>query len=362
MSDRRDFIVVGGGIAGLATALGLAKHGYRVSVYDQGRLEDSATSRATGILTFQMPPPFMDWAVETWRIYKGMLESEGGLWEAGALLFSKEKNCIDRIKRWFGSRNLDAYYVDVREAEIVAGVKINMGEGEYAMYTSEILVDVGQLLNTYHRLLSEYDVDVKYGADVKLISDGVKVDGVSVKGEVIIAAGPWTPQLIPELKDKLIIYKCQVAHVKGVRLNVIIEDDILDYYASPAGGNTIMLGDGSNARLNDPREGFKPDMWESVKLMEKLAKRIEGLDNIYPISVWSAPCVVGIDGFPVAGVVREGLYVIAGFNGVGISLAPAVAERVVGLIRGVWKRFDMLDPHRDIKEVDIDLPEPYRFC
>ncbi len=362
MSSRKDFIVVGGGIAGLAVALNLAKHGYKVAVYDQGRLEDSATAKAAGILTFQMPPPFVDWAVETLNIYRGMRGSDEGLKDVGALLFSVESGCVERIKRWISSYNLKAYSIDASRAESIAGVELHVERDEEILYTSEFLVDIGWLLNTYQKLLSEYDAEVRYGVSVSLSDNEVIAGGVKIRGEVVVAAGSWTPILLPELKDKLIMYRCQVASVKGVKLGVIIEDDVSDYYASPAGSNSILLGDGSNTRLTEPNEGYKPDMWETYELMEKLARRIKGVEETYPESVWSAPCVAGRDGFPVAGAVSEGLYVIAGFNGVGISLAPAVAERVADVIRGVRKISEMLDPHREIKAVLMELPEPYRFC
>ncbi|MGC9072196.1 MAG: FAD-dependent oxidoreductase, partial [Acidilobus sp.] len=59
LGEGRRAAVVGAGLAGLWTALRLARRGYEVTVYERDHPGYGASSRAAGIISLQLPVPLL---------------------------------------------------------------------------------------------------------------------------------------------------------------------------------------------------------------------------------------------------------------------------------------------------------------
>ncbi len=73
MARARHVAVIGGGIIGCATALGLAKRGCQVTVLERGTPGGESSGAAAGLLaplgSAADPSPFNRLAIESWRLY-----------------------------------------------------------------------------------------------------------------------------------------------------------------------------------------------------------------------------------------------------------------------------------------------------
>ncbi|MEB3860971.1 MAG: FAD-binding oxidoreductase [Desulfurococcales archaeon] len=347
---RADYTIIGGGIAGLTTALLLAERGYRVRVYEERYPGAGATGAAAGLLVLHLKPQLIEIALDSLSIYK-RIAGKGYIFNMGALLFTTP-SCARGYEEAMRSHGLAAYRVDEERAREIAGLPLRTMEGEEVLYVDEYLVDVGSLVSRLHSLLGEAGATIEHAPG-----------SIEAEGETIIAAGAWSHLLAPELQDKLILYRCQAAAYEAPRPGPALEDDTHGYYAVTHPGGDLVAGDGANTIITRPEEGYTPDQWEPYEILERISKRIPGAEEGYPRRIWSAPCSTTPDSLPLAGTLREGIHVITGFNGLGITLAGGVAARLVDYLEGKTRSMGMLDPARPMPPPPPDRPpEPYDEC
>ncbi len=347
---RIDYTIIGGGIAGLITALLLAERGYRVKVLEDRYPGAGATGAAAGLLVLHLKPQLLEVALGSLSLYK-RVAGRGYLFNVGALLFTTP-GCAGGYESVMREYGLTAYKIGLEEASELAGIPLRGVEGEEILYVDEYLVDVGSLVSRLHSILGELGVQI---ADTRTDR--------TVEGEVIVAAGAWSHLLVPELRERVILYRCQAAAYEAPRPRLAIEDDTHGYYAITHPGGDLVGGDGSNTIIKSPEEGYTPDQWEPYEILERISKRIPGAEEGYPRRVWSAPCTTTPDSLPLAGTLREGLHIITGFNGLGITLAGGTAARLVDYLEGKARSMGALDPARPMPPAPPDRPpEPYDEC
>lgn len=347
---RPDYTIIGGGIAGLLTALLLADRGYRVEVLEERYPGAGATGSAAGLLVLHLKPEVLALALETLEVYR-RIQARGYLVNIGALVFTSPE-CARGYLETARSHGIRARSLDIDEAREAAGVPLLQAEDEEILYVDEYLVDVGGMVSRLHSLLGEAGVEIKTGARA----------APPRRGEVIVAAGAWTTTLLPELADRLIIYRCQAAAYEAPRPGPAIEDDTHGYYAVTHPGGDLVAGDGSNTIITKPEDGYTPDQWEPYEILERISRRIPGAEDGYPRRVWASPCSTALDGYPIVGTVKEGVHVITGLDGLGITLAGGAAKWLVEYLEGARRSVGPLDPGRPMPPRPNKPPEPYDEC
>ncbi|MEB3787667.1 MAG: FAD-binding oxidoreductase [Desulfurococcales archaeon] len=344
-----DAIIIGAGIAGLSVGAVLSARGYKVRVVDPAYpYQDAASSMSAGIVVSSIHEVLAPLVKETIAVFK----EYGLVLSKGALYIYPDKWCAARSRKAVEAGGFDWSTVDHDEARSLVGSSIVLGDDEVTALVEEYVVDAGSFLTRLHSKILENGGTITKST----------IDNAS-GGIIIVAAGPWTPRIITEIRDKTIVYRCQAQALTDPLSDITIEDESLGYYLARHPGESI-IGDGSNTILDNADSGFKPDVEDSYRVLELAAARLPEAAYTGFKRVWSAPCIVGLDGLPLVGHVREDIYVMTGFNGAGITLAWGAAVLLADAIEGVRRLPHEFDPTREIDEApDRDKPrEPYDLC
>ncbi len=316
-------------------------------VYEQRLLELSAATRSAGLLVTILPEPLLLYALASRDFYRSL--DPGLLRKVSALWIARDRRCMESIVELHTAHGLGSRFLDETPESL------SLERGELVAEIEEYIVDAGRVLPT---LLSEAE---RLG--VKIVEERVegspgryRAPSGRLRGTVIVAAGPWTPRLVPELRGELLVYRCQAASVEGARPPAPVEDDSLGYYIVPVSPSRSNIGDGSNARLADPMEGYVPDPEDTYEVLEKYAGRNPEAWNARVLQVWSAPCATTRRGIPLVRQLGGDTIVYTGFNGAGLTLAPGMTEALLRLLEGQ-------DP--GLPEIVLGpepVPEPYNVC
>ncbi len=357
---RDKIIIVGGGIAGLSLAVRLAGEGVKVRLYEQEAPGYGASGRSAGIIVTIMPEALLDHALASAAFYSD-LEWEAPLVRSvSALWFAPSRKCLWSLLEMHKKRGLASR--PASRGEIPPGIVV--GDDDNPAIIEEYIVDVGSTVNALQTVAVSLGVDIVYRR-VTSVGDGwVSSNGIRDEGTVVVAAGAWSRGLLQGRLEGLVEYRCQLSSVEGERPNILVEDDANGFYIVPIGESRMNIGDGSNTPISDPFEGYNTDLDDMYNVIERAASRIPSLWESRLVSAWSAPCNTSTDGLPVAGALEEDLYVLTGFNGAGLTLAPAVAGELASEILGSGPVSKMFRVERLKRAAAIGSwpPEPYDPC
>ncbi|MEN2999985.1 MAG: FAD-dependent oxidoreductase [Acidilobaceae archaeon] len=337
---RYDFVVVGSGIAGLSVSYMLAERGYNVSLVGLPELTSMVAGSSSGILTYHMREPFLSWALRTADIYEGLgrvVERVDSVW------FSTNSDLVRAVGARLEERGLGVRRDEERARELLGNYRSFDGEGVFVAEAFRIRVrDLIEALVSRARAAG---VTIVQGWG-KLGDEGVLVGNERAEGEVVLASGAWAKETLG--LPGLIVYKCQAVRLKGPRLWSMIIDDVLDYYVNLFQDGALAVGDGANVVTATPEDA----LWPDKALLEEVVGRARrrGIIGSYEISRYvSAPCIGTRDTFPLVGKLREGLYVLTAFDGVGFSIAPALAEMLADHLHRGTPLPPQLDPKRELE-------------
>ncbi|MCX8195702.1 MAG: FAD-binding oxidoreductase [Acidilobaceae archaeon] len=335
---RADFVIVGSGIAGLSASYMLAERGYKVYLVGLPELTSLVAGSSSGILTYHMREPFLSWALRTAEIYEGT----GALELVESVWFTKDRELAQAVAERLSERGLRAGWSEEKARELIGDVN---RFGEEVLVAEAFRLDVKALIDSFTRRAAEAGVSFVKGWG-KLAKGGVVVGSERVEGEVIVANGAWAKESLDI--SGLSIYKCQAARLKSPRVEVMVIDDVLDYYINAARDGTTAVGDGANVVTEVPEDALWPDREMLIDVLKRPMRR--GIMREHEVIRYvSAPCIGTNDSFPLVGELEEGLYLLTAFNGVGFSIAPALAELLVDhLDRGTPIPLQ-LDPKRELR-------------
>ncbi len=339
MHRGRRAAVVGAGLAGLWTALRLARRGYQVTVYEMEFPGFGASSRAAGIVSLQLPVSLLRYAVEGLREYSAM-----GMREVPSLWVPRRgmRLCAEAVAAEL--RRLGVIAEPMRLEEVDGLIS---GSDESAVFMFQGVIGAGDVVNALYKALSASGASLRVGP-VRPRGGSLYYDGGPLDADLtFLAAGPWTGELT---KVGLRSYRCSAHSVEFHGLpDVVIEDDENEFYLVPESQGRAIVG-GPDDSLGRPEDGFRVSPSEAYDVLERVARRVPAAEGARPLSSWAAPCSSGIDGMPVVGEVDDGLYVIAGLDGAGLTLSPALSRLVVDVAEGVADEDPLLSPRRAMKE------------
>jgi glycine/D-amino acid oxidase-like deaminating enzyme len=359
-----DYIVIGAGISGAFLALELSKAS-KVLLVDKGTLLGGATARSAEIITLQLPKPFLNWTLESIKIYE---EIGAPLKRIEAILATSEK-CAEKYLRILSSANVESWVLTRREAASESGLNIK-DENYVFIATLDALLDVGGLVNVLRYLFDLNDVKLLENSPAKLKEDKVLVgnDKYEASQAIIVAAGAWSLNVLGYKEGELAgsrLYRCEAHSVEiGKSAKTLFYDDFSGSYLVPESSKTVTVGDGLNEPINDPEEGFITKPGSVYKVLDDLSKVVADMEKAIPRTSWSAPCIIAGDGWPIVGKVKENVYVLTGFNGVGLMITPALARILAKNLLKKSSIPEKLNPLRRVKPWEgppKEPPEPYRW-
>lgn len=385
MSARTaDVVVVGAGVMGASIAFQLSRRGAgRVLVLDKGDVASGGSGRSSALVRMHYShEPEVALAKASYDIFVAWPELLGlptHFRKTGFIRLVPEAE-IERLRRnveMHRAHGIDARVLSRAELRDVApawdfsdvsaaAYEPDSGYGDGAGVASDFLLRA-----------REAGVEYRPGTRVESLKvEAGRVRGVVVAGGLIeaplvaVATGPWSRPLVAAAGFDAPI-ESEFHEVALLRnppgLDSIgpagIDSPTETYYRSEAGGLTL-IGDFYGKRGVDPDSiGIGASQEAMLGLVERTARRIpalaeagifRGVVGCYDMSPDARP-LMG----PVPGI--DGLYLVAGFSGMGFKISPAVGVVMAELLTGAPPRIDITSfrPSRFLEGQPIRAPYEY---
>jgi len=355
-----DVAVIGGGIVGTAAAAFLAEAGARVRLYERTEIAAGASGRNSGIVQHPFDPVLAALHRTSLREYEALQRAGAGFEMPGApsglLYVGRQPEVARRMAAawaaaWPASR-----------PEVIAGDDLRRLEPALAPDLVACRLAIGYPVapsaatHGFAAIAARRGVETRIGEARPEVASGRVVgvrldDGVEPAGAVLVAAGPWTPQLIdpsgawrpirsiwgvvaglaltsaPTHVLEAVDITIEPGHaVDGTGQPVEPSDADVEFSLVPAAGSSTL---GSTFLPVEP----EPEAWLPA-LRRVGARYVPGVADAPLVGLRHCARPASVDGRPLVGAVREigGLFVAAGHGPWGISTGPGSARLVANLI------------------------------
>lgn len=372
--DKKDLIIVGGGIFGCAIAYYYSKNnpGKEVVLLERNELNNASTSRAAALMTMvRSKRSYIPLTIETFKVAKEM-ESElgesldfkySGMMHVAA---SEDKvKDLERLMQIAKEYNQEAYYISKEDAQRKAPwLKVDEAL-KIGFVPNEAYCDPYMLGTFFARCARKQGAKIRQGVEVLgLIQEGNVVKGVrtqegDVHSTVVVdAAGVWAPILakeagagIPMAPVRSQYWITEKADIFPVDSPMVLIPDA-QAYARPEGGSLLFGIRESNSLVTSPKKVpkditdfvFSPD-----KGMGDLIENGERFARFFPAfyDTGIKYYVAGFSGYTpdsqlVLGDIPnlQGFLIASGCCGAGISVAGGVGLGMAELAAGRPNPFD----------------------
>jgi sarcosine oxidase, subunit beta len=369
-----DFVVLGAGVMGASIAFHLAQRkAGRILVIDKDHVGRGGSGRSSALIRMHYSfPAEVKLALVSLRMFEhwGDLVGESTLFQKTGFVRIVHPNETERLKlnvemqRGLGVNVSLISREDLHELEpdwVVNEVELaayepDSGYGDGAGVASDFLARARDLEVAYLPRTQATEFKVEGGR-----ARGVTTNHGDIDAAVVIAAtGPWTRPLFDEIGYDLPIETeyHQVAILKnpldlgGGRCACI--DSGTGTYFRPDGQDKFLVGDFYGKRPVDPDNFPQRASDESLEeVIERACRRVPKLENAEVLRGVTGVYDMTPDSRPVLGEIPgiAGLYVCAGFSGMGFKISPAI-----GLV------MSELLLEGSGKTVDISAFRPNRFA
>jgi sarcosine oxidase, subunit beta len=322
----RDVTIVGAGLYGCTLACALAREGMAVRLLERERPAAGDTGRSFGMVRRHYSNHV---TVELARRGCEMLaaDRESAFVPTGYLLTvspAQRAACEQNVA--LGRRlGVDTRLLEPDELAAVEPLIDVEGISCAAYEPDGGLIDASRY--TLARLAEALTlgVEVAFGAVDRLPEDG---------STVVVAAGCWSPELLPELPVEL--RRIEIAVLRQAPVRAVVSDAVTNVVTRPvAGGGAWVVtyaGNTTYARRDDCDGEPDPGYAEAVRTA--LRSRYPSIAGAPYAGGWGGVYDVTPDWNPVVGWVRDGVYALAGMSGHGLKLAPAISESVAAQLAG----------------------------
>jgi sarcosine oxidase subunit beta len=363
LPQKADIVIIGGGVAGLAVAYGLARIGYSgsVLVLERGFLGSGSTVRnaARFRVHFFSRENTVFARESTERIVK-LSEVTGvnvAVKRGGYLWLVEREDSLERLK-WFNNHVWSPEGVPVRflkPEEVQERYPCLRVEG----FVAGMFGPQNGTVHYYQMILAMAYYASRNGVKIALyrpvrrvLVDGERVKGVEVEGagtieagKVVVAAGSWSKLLLEELGINLPLKPVRKSLLVTEPYRYTLEPLVIDFERGSYIGQTFKGGIIATGVVKDPetldysRVSLK---WlvDTAKTMRKLLK---GGEHIRILRAWSGTYNTTPDHSHILGRSEEwpdGLYVSTGYSGHGLMMSPYAGELLAKLIAE-----DKIHPH-----------------
>ena len=351
-TDRRDVIVVGGGIIGCLTAYLLSREGLKVTIVEADAVASHASGFAFGGLGplegAGIPDPllgFSVWCLERHASLSPELEEASGvdtqfhLRDRLILAFddSEARRYKEEIK-W--QKDVKGFHVEWLDQADVLKVEPRANPAclgaSYAQGTGAI--------EAYRYNLAAAQAAEKFGAEILLrrvtglISQGGRCSGVTLEtgqleaGAVVLAVGPWSQQASSWCGVEI-----PVSPLKGQVIRLQLTTDPMRASLNYAGSYAASKPDGLIwAGTTEEEAGFDVGITTAArdKIMGDLLKMAPSLADAELVQQTACLRPISADGLPIVGKVPgwENLYVGTGSGRKGILWSTGMCHGLADLI------------------------------
>jgi glycine/D-amino acid oxidase-like deaminating enzyme len=373
--DRRyDLGIIGGGIIGAAAAAYAAEAGLRVVLFERDRIAAAASGRNSGAVQSPFDPVFAALHSRSIELYRETAVTDAGFAltprPTGLMLLSLDE---DAVRATHASISADR--PDLRPEFLAAGEAARIEpalQRELAACRLETGYPVAPATatNAFALRAEAAGATLVLGKQATVDVSGKSATGIRTSGSavtcdrVLVAAGPWTSDLIPGWSDSR-----PIGPVWGVVATTAIADaprHILEelgigHEAEMSGRLFSLVTVGDAVSVGSTFLEEKPDEASlATEILERGARFVPALASADLQSIRSCARPATRDGRPLIGLAPgyENLYVCAGHGPWGISTGPASAELIVSQVMGKSQESMLLSPSR----VDAGLPANTEFA
>ncbi len=360
--SQTDCIIVGSGVAGLSSALRLAKAGWRVTVLEREEIGREASWAGGGILCplygWRYPEPVMRLAaagMAQYRRFTDELSANGHtdpeLFTSGMLILDPCSSSAEQstVSNWATRYSIRHQWQD-------ASQHFPHLAQERALWLPDIeTVRNPRLMRALVESVREAGVDIRAHTPVHgLILDGSQVIGVRTEqgdlfaSHVLITAGAWSGQWVP---DPLIpgLSPADIFPVRGqmIRFDAAMHTGLATIlmdegvYLIPRKDGSVVVGSSVE------HVGFDKHTTEEAmaRLHRKAVELWPNLAHAPIAQQWSGLRPGTRDEIPYIGAHPEiaSLFVSTGFYRNGLAMAPAVAELITDVMLGRPTQIDLGD-------------------
>jgi glycine/D-amino acid oxidase-like deaminating enzyme len=369
-----DVVIVGAGVMGASIAFQLAKRkAGKIVVIDKEHVGRGGSGRSSALIRMHYShPPEVQLALISLKMFENWREEVGepGDFRKTGFVRIVHPNESERLERNVEmQRNLGARVEllgrqELRELEPdwtvddveLAAYEPDSGYGDGAGVASDFLGRAREMGVAYLPKTNVAAFAIEHG-DVQSVRTE---QGDIAAGKVVVATGPWTrpllrqagfdPPIETEYHQVAILKNAQ--DMRGGR-SACIDSVTATYFRSDA-HDKFLVGDFYGQRPVDP-ENFpqRPSDESMGEIIERAARRVPKLENAEVMRGVTGVYDMTPDSRPLLGEVPEvdGLYVCAGFSGMGFKISPAIGIVMAELLMD-----------GNASAVDISSFRPERFA
>ena len=369
-----DIVIVGAGVMGASIAFHLAlRKAGRILVVDKDHVGRGGSGRSSALIRMHYSfPAEVQLALVSLRMFERWAElvGETSLFQKTGFVRIVHPNETEQLRRNVAMQHELGVNVrlisqaDLRELELdwvvdevqEAAYEPDSGYGDGAGVANDFLARARELGVAYSPRTRVTSFRIEAGKVRGVVTDQGEVSAP----KVVAASGPWTRPLFAEAGYDLPIETeyHQVAILKnapGMRSGgCACIDSVSATYFRPDGPDKFLVGDFYGKRPIDPDDFPQRASDESLEeLIERACRRIPKLENAEVMRGVTGVYDMTPDCRPLLGEIpgTAGLYVCAGFSGMGFKISPAI-----GLVMS-----ELLVDGRG-KTVDITAFAPNRFA
>lgn len=359
--------VIGGGIAGFASAAFLARGGAQVTLFEREAIGAGASGRNSGSIQRPFEPvmaALYDESLELHRMVAGEMP------EAGFRLPETPAGLLMVTRRPAVAHALGAHLAvtsPTLEIDVVEGAELERLEPALAPGLAAVRVPIGYpvvpALPTYAWAgwAEKLGVAVRVGKDARPVVDGARVTGVAAGGRiepvdaVVVAAGPWTADVV----DPTGAWR-PITALWGIVVDVLLDrppTHVIEEAEMDAALGTGGVAEDAGAAHEDPEETPQssvivaagiaaigstfltrepdPEAW-TERILVRAMEFVPAIADAPIRETRACARPLSADGRPLIGAVPgiEGLFVCSGHGPWGISAAPASGRLVADLVLG----------------------------
>jgi glycine/D-amino acid oxidase-like deaminating enzyme len=334
-----DVAVIGGGIAGCATAALLAEAGATVTLYERETIGAGASGRNSGLLQHPMDPVLAPLYEASLELYSGLDGFE--LPEPAGVLVVSEDPSLTKAHDAVADRFPEL------EAAWLEGDELRAAEPALAPDLYAYRVNAGRPIGPTAATHAWADRARAAGASTVFTSARFVPGGVSVGGElhpagaVVAAAGPWTPEAIGGGAGWVRASWGVVAQVRLRRPpRHSLEQAGVEALTEPGGAPPSLFSLVTTGAVSAVGSTFTDDEPDAPavapRLLERGARYVPALAGAEIEHVRACARPVAADGRPLLGAAAgvEDLYLVTGHGAWGVTLGPGSAQLVANAVLG----------------------------